>query len=167
MAVDAGRLADLAAEQVIHGHAGHLALDVPEGLVHAGDGVVEHGAVAPIGADHAHLPDVLDAGDVLADEQGLHVIRHRMGNGHPPLGVGGAADAVQAGLRGDHLDDNEGNPFRCGANRVNVLDRYHCFSSLRMCSVSPPQIQYTHRFYHFQYQFPMRGAKFFFCCFMI
>ena len=122
MAVNARSLAHLAAQQVINRHVGHLALDVPQRLIHAGDRVVEHGAVAPVSADHAHLPDVLNAGNILAHQQGLHVVGHRVGHGDPALGIGCAADAVKTRLRSDNLDDDQRNSLRRGADRVNVFD---------------------------------------------
>ena len=127
--VDARSLAHLAAQQVVNGHIRHLALDVPQRFVHAGDGVVEHGAVAPVGADHAHLPDVLDAGDVLAHQQRLHVVGDRVRDRHPALGVGCAADAVQTGLGGHDLDDDQRNAFGCGTDRIDVLNRNSHYKS--------------------------------------
>ena len=52
-----------------------------------------------------------------------------VGDRHPSLGVGGAANAVQAGFRGHYLDDDQRNAFGSGTDRVNVLDRYSHFSS--------------------------------------
>ena len=82
--VHGGRLSRLAAEQVVDRHPRHLALDVPQGLVDAADGVVEDGAVAPVGGHVAGLPYVLDFGRVLADEAGFQVIVDGFGHGRHP-----------------------------------------------------------------------------------
>ena len=65
--VERDRLADLAAEQLVDGHAGPLAEDVPEGAVDAAQGVVERDAAAEVGGDVRGLPDVLDPVALLAD----------------------------------------------------------------------------------------------------
>lgn len=62
-------VADGAAEELVHGYVVCLAGDVPQGLVDAGDGAGEDGAAAVEAALGEHLPVVLDAQRVLADEQ--------------------------------------------------------------------------------------------------
>ena len=147
MAVDANALAYLAAKQLIDGHVGHLALDVPKGLVHAGNGVVEDGAVAPIGANHGHLPDVLDAGGILAHEQGLHIGVHGMGHGQEPLGIGGAAEAVEPGLAGIHAHNHQRDALGGGANGAYVCDGE--------CHVFCPSIAMIGVFFHAQGHAPL------------
>ncbi len=48
MPVQGHGLPALAAEQLVDGHAGSLPLDVPQGHVDAGDGVVENGPIPPV-----------------------------------------------------------------------------------------------------------------------
>ena len=69
VSVDGGALTAFAAQQLVDRHAGHLALDVPERFVNAGDGVVQHGPIAPVAVHHRHLPDFFDAADVAPDEE--------------------------------------------------------------------------------------------------
>ena len=54
--------------------SGQLALDVPQGHVDAGDGVVQHRAVAPVAVDHRHLKGLFDPRDVAADDERLEVM---------------------------------------------------------------------------------------------
>ena len=61
MRVAGHREAALAPEQLVDRHVGPLALDVPQGLVQAAQGIVQHRAVAPVGAGVGVLPHVLDA----------------------------------------------------------------------------------------------------------
>ena len=68
-AVDPHPLADRTAEQLVHGHAAHLAGNVPERLVDPGDGAREHRAAAVEAALGQHLPVVLDRQRILADQQ--------------------------------------------------------------------------------------------------
>ena len=114
--------AAFAPEELIHGHAGLTALDVPQRLVHAADRVVEHRAVPPVGGVVAHLPGVLDAVGGPADQQRpqvfLHCRRHQVG----PLREGCAPVTVQAVLVGGDLDDNQPDPARLSGDDGDVLD---------------------------------------------
>ena len=56
-----------------------FALDVPQRHVDAADGVVQHRAVAPVGVDVHHVPQVFDVGRVAALEQA--VVFHRLTTG--------------------------------------------------------------------------------------
>jgi len=71
VAVGIDGLAALAAEKLVDRHAGALAEDVPQGHIDTADGVVEHRAVAPVGADKGRLPHVLDLRRVLAEYERL------------------------------------------------------------------------------------------------
>src|SRR5581483_1953268 len=101
------RLAALPAEQLVHRHPGALAEDVPQGHVHAADGVAEDRPVAPVRADEARLPHVLDAERVLAEEERPEVLVDGGLDGADALGEGGAAEAVEPRLAGLDLDDDE------------------------------------------------------------
>ena len=96
--------AALAAEQLVHRHSGPLAENVPQGHVHAADGVAQHRAVAPYDDDERRLPDVLDLQRIFAEEERLEVLVHSRFDDPRPLGEGGAAESVQARLAGHHLD---------------------------------------------------------------
>jgi hypothetical protein len=69
MPVDANPLPRRAAEEVVHGHAEALPLQIPERDVDAGDGAHDHLAGRPEGAARHLAPPVLDPGRILADEQ--------------------------------------------------------------------------------------------------
>lgn len=43
------RFPGFAAEELVQRHARHLALDIPQRLIHAAEGVVENWTVAPVG----------------------------------------------------------------------------------------------------------------------
>ena len=120
--IDGSGFAALAAEELVDGHAGQFAFDIPQGHVDTGDGVVEHGAVAPVMMDHHGLPEVFDAGDVSADEHGSEMILDGGVNGAEGLGEGGAAEAVEAGLGGDDLDDDEAGAVGLGEDGLDVGD---------------------------------------------
>ena len=97
----------LAAQQAVDGQARDLALDVPQRHVDAGDGVVEHGAVAPVGGAVEHLPGVLDVVHVAADHRGAEVFVNGGLDRQNALGEGGAAEAVEAGFGGFYLDHEQ------------------------------------------------------------
>ena len=115
-------LAALAAEQVVDGHARLLALDVPQRLIHTGDGVVQHRPVAPVPVHHRHLPDLLDARDVATDQERLEVVLDSGGNRVDALGEGRTSHAVQPGLGRHHLDDREAGASGLGQDDLNVFD---------------------------------------------
>ena len=105
--VDVGRLPALAPQQVEQGHSRHFALDVPQGLIHAGDGIVEHRTVAPIAVHHGHLPDLFDPRNLAPDEERFQMVLDGGGDGVMPLRKGGAPDPIQFGFRGKHFDDDQ------------------------------------------------------------
>src|SRR5262249_47559526 len=69
MRVEIYRKPALTPEQLVDGHNGALALDVPKRLVHAAEGVVQDRPVAPVRADVTALPDVLDVVGIPADQE--------------------------------------------------------------------------------------------------
>src|SRR5450631_920529 len=74
MRVAGGSFPALASQKLVHRHACLASLDIPERLIHAADGVVQHRTIAPIGAVVAGLPDVLDTIGMLADEEWAQVL---------------------------------------------------------------------------------------------
>ena len=59
MAVNRHTFPGFSAKQAVKRHAGQLSLDVPQGLIHSRYGIIEDWAIAPIGASHHGLPDIL------------------------------------------------------------------------------------------------------------
>ena len=95
--------------------SGLAALDVPQRLVDAADGVVQHRAVAPVGAVVHRLPDVVDAVGGLADQERLQILLDGRHDQVGALREGAAAVAVQAVLIGDDLDDDQPHARRAGS----------------------------------------------------
>ena len=108
----------LPAPQVVHGHSGQLALDVPQRLVDAAERVVEDGAVAPVRRDVAGLPDVLDVAGVPTDHEGSEVVVDGGQHGCGALGEGRAAHAVQ--LRLGRLDLHDHQPYAVGLREYDL-----------------------------------------------
>ena len=100
-----GGFARFAAQQIADGHAGALAFDIPKRLVDAGDGVVEHGTIAPVTVHHRHIPNLFNAVDIAPEQEGFQVALDGGCDGEDALGEGGAAQAVQPRLGGNDLDD--------------------------------------------------------------
>ena len=117
-----GAEAALAAEQLVDGHAGPLALDVPERDVHAAHRVEQHRAVAPVGADVGGLPDVLDLVDVAADEERLQVLLDGRLHDVGALRERGAAQAVEARLARLHLHHHQPDAVGRREDRLDVAD---------------------------------------------
>src|ERR1700722_16056276 len=106
----------LAAEQLIDGHIGAFAFDVPKGLVEPAECVVEDGPVAPVGADEEGLPEVFYVVYFFADAEIGHVV---VDSGHDYFGSlreGGAAHAVEAGFGGLYLYDDQVGALRGGSD---------------------------------------------------
>jgi hypothetical protein len=101
--VGIGGFAALAAGQLVDGDAGLAALDVPQRLVDAADGIVQYRAVFPVRAVVAGLPDVFDAIGGFADEERLEISLHCGLHQVGALREGGTAVAVKAVLVGGDL----------------------------------------------------------------
>ena len=99
--VDGDAVAAPAAQQLVHGQAGHLALDVPEGRVDGRDRGHGDRAAAPVAALVEELPGVLDAGRVPAEEQRADVVGEVAGHGELAPVEGGIADPGDALVRGE------------------------------------------------------------------
>ena len=82
------------AEQLVDGHAGALALDVPEREVHSRERGHLHRTSAPVRAAVEILPGVLDALRVAADEQRRDVLLEVLRDGQLPPVERRVADAV-------------------------------------------------------------------------
>src|SRR5690606_700642 len=105
-------------QQFVDRHSKGLALDVPERLLDAGDSAEADGAERPE-AEAGHPPyDVLDAGRVLADHEGLQVLDGRADGARLPF-ERRLAPAMQAGLVGQDLDEDPVAMDRVDDDRTN------------------------------------------------
>ena len=71
MTINGNTFSDGTAEELIHGHVGHFALDVPQSYIHTGDGIVFNAAVAPVGILVHKLPQLLNVLDIATYKQRL------------------------------------------------------------------------------------------------
>ena len=122
MRVAGGGFAALAAQKLVNRHIRLAALDIPEGLVHAADGVVQHRTVAPVGAVVAGLPNVFDLVGALAGEEGAEILLDRRIHQFGALREGRAAVAVEAVLVGGDLDHGEAQAGGGGGDYGNIFD---------------------------------------------
>ena len=99
-------------EQLVEGHPRQLSLNIPQRHIHAGQRVVEHRSVAPIAHSHGGLPDILNIGRVLADQERTQIFFNDGHHRQIPMGKGGAAHAVQAGLTGFYLHRHQIDALR-------------------------------------------------------
>jgi hypothetical protein len=129
-------LAHFAACELIDGHAGLAALNVPERLIDTADGIVEDRSVLPVGAVVAGLPDVLDTVCGLTEQEWLEVSFDGRLDEIGALGEGGAAVAVEAVLIGGDLDDGEADAFGRALDDADVLDAWSGHTSGCACRLS-------------------------------
>ena len=62
------RFATLTTKKLVYRHSGAFAEDVPQGHIDATHDVVQHRAIAPVGADKRRLPDVFDVSGVFSHD---------------------------------------------------------------------------------------------------
>ena len=74
VAVDQHAVPGRAAEQLVDGEAGDLAVEIPQGHVDRGDRGHGHRTAAPVGALVEVLPGVLDPAGVPADQQRAQMV---------------------------------------------------------------------------------------------
>ena len=127
MAIERNRGTNLAAQELVNGHAAAFPQNVPKRSVDAAERVVPRYAGTEIGGDVGRLPDVFDLIAVLSDDEGLQVVFQIGGDGMGPLAVGGAADAVKARFAGQDLYDDQVVRAGLGEDHLEVrdLDRRH------------------------------------------
>ena len=106
MGVDGGPFAALTPEQVVDRHISQLALNILQGLVDPRYGVVKDRAIAPVALHQVHLEKLLDAGNILTQHKRLNMALQGRVNSRAALGEGGAAQAIQTRLGGQHFDDD-------------------------------------------------------------
>lgn len=138
MSIRGDALSAFSAEQLIHRHTGQFSLDIPKRFIHAGDRVVQNGAVPPIRKAHHVLPQVIDLVHRLADEKRLQKIVNRSHNSTPALRKRRTANAVKTGLRRFNLDHDQLSASGSRNNRSNVSDCNHIISFLfiRFCRLT-------------------------------
>src|SRR5205085_7104735 len=88
----------------------------------AADGVAENRPIAPVRADKARLPDVLDLQRVLAKEKRLEVLIDGSFDDASTLGERGAAKPIEAGFVGQHLDDDQADAARSSEYGLDICD---------------------------------------------
>src|SRR6185503_12437956 len=84
--------------------------------------IVQHRAVAPVGADKRRLPRILDGIDIPAAQEGVEVLFHRRLDRQGPLGERRAAIAIEARLAGVYADHDQADAVRGGQDRSDVGD---------------------------------------------
>src|SRR5579862_6859937 len=123
--VGVGSFPALAPSKLINGHSRLTAFDVPKRLIDPADGVVQHGAVFPIGTVITGLPDVLDPVRRLIQEEWPEILLDRGLDQIRALGEGGAPVAVQSVLVGCDLYHAEPHAFGLAFNHAEVFDARH------------------------------------------
>ena len=106
--IDRNGVADLAAQQLVNGDVQRLALDVPQGHFHPGQGAHEHGAAPPVGVPVAVVAEGFDVVGIFADEVTFQIVDRRL-NGQFPVFQRGFAPAVNTRV-GFHLHEDEVGP---------------------------------------------------------
>jgi hypothetical protein len=92
-------------EELINGHAGFFAFNVPERHVNCGEGGILDRAIAPVGAGVDALPVVFNVAGVATDEQG----GNGLDRGYDSFGmvvVARRTDTIETGLVGFDDDDD-------------------------------------------------------------
>jgi hypothetical protein len=122
VSVDQYSVARLAAKELVHGHPGRLAFDVPEREIDGADRVHRHRPAAPVGASIEVLPDVLDLAGVATDQERADVIGEVTRDGQLAPVQGRVAESGKARL-GCQLQGDE-VPAR-GADKYLRIDDLH------------------------------------------
>ncbi len=123
-----------AAEELVDGEAGGLALDVPERGVDGRDGRHGDRTATPVAALVEVLPGVLDAGRVPAHEERADVVGEVAGDGQLAAVESRVADAGDALVRGD-LEGHE-VAARGGHDDLGVDDLHPLTSASASCTVA-------------------------------
>ena len=110
------------ADELIDRHVRPFALDVPQRHVKPAESVVQHRTIAPIGTRVGVLPKVLDIVRVPAARKRIKILLDGGHHGEWTLVEGGAAEAVQTGLAGLDLHDNQPGPLRRSLDRPHLGD---------------------------------------------
>ena len=130
--VAVGRHARFAAEQLVDGHVGALALDVPQRLVDAAHGVVKHRPVAPVRADVHRLPDVFDVIGVFTQQERSEEVVHRRDDSLGALVERGAPQPVKPRLARIHLHHHQADARRGHQHGLDAGDLERRQPALRL-----------------------------------
>ena len=122
MTVQGNRLTGFATEDLIQGHPGPLALDIPEGLVNATHGVMHDRPGPPVATGESRLPDVLDVVRVPPDDHRLQVVLDGRDNRKRSLGECCASPPIEARVRRFDLHDHQADAVRRGADHLHIRD---------------------------------------------
>ena len=114
-------------QQLVDGHVGGLALDVPERHVDGGDGRHRDRTAAPVCAAVEELPGVLDLRGVAADEELDDVVLEVADHGELAAIDRGIAEAGEAVIR-RQLERDE-VAIRTGDNDFYLGDIHSCLSA--------------------------------------
>ena len=104
VAIDEDLFAGLAAEEAVGGYSERLAGQIPERDIDAGQRRLQDRPPTPEGAAEEILPEVLDAGGILANEQRTEVVEG-VDYRHRTTGERGFAEAVKSVFGGDFDED--------------------------------------------------------------
>src|SRR5687767_11023267 len=113
MPVAIRRLANLASEQLVDGKVCLSALDIPQCLVDAAYGVIQHAAVTPVRAVVHRLPGIIDSIGLLSDHEWLQVFVDGSNDNIGALCEGRASITIQTVLIGEDLTTIRRTPPGC------------------------------------------------------
>src|SRR5471030_2919824 len=114
MPIDGHAFATLAAKELEERHIRHLALDVPQGHIDAGDRVVLDRTIAPVSVLMHQLPEFFDRFGIPTDQERPEILLDQTFDRDMPVSKGRAAESIQAILVGLKFHDNQVDAFRRG-----------------------------------------------------
>ncbi len=120
MAIRIDSVPALATQQRVERQTGSLSQNIPQGHIHATEGVIQDRTVSPIRTDEGGLPCVFDLGGILANQEGFQISVHGRFNNSRTLCKGGAAESIQSRFVRQYLDHDQANASRCRQNRLDV-----------------------------------------------
>ena len=118
-------LSTLPTQKLIHGHTRAFALDIPQRLIHPRYGIIEHGTIAPVPIDHAHLPNFLNAIHIASHDKRLEMFFNSRTHRVKSLSKRRAPQSVKTGFRRNNFNNNEPRPRRLCYNGFDIFNRYN------------------------------------------
>lgn len=106
MRVERNRITHLATDQLVYGHAGALAFDVPQRHIECTECVVLNRTVAPIGADVRTLPEILDTIGVFAEPKRCVLLLDRCHHRGCVVHITRGTDAVEPRFTGNDFEEH-------------------------------------------------------------
>jgi hypothetical protein len=107
MRVAVHRKAAFPAEQLVNGHSGPFAFDIPKRLIQSAQRVIQDRPVSPVRTGVRRLPKVVDVVRVAAAAEGIQILVNGGFYRQRALVEGCAAQPIQAGLARLDLDHDE------------------------------------------------------------